>query len=626
MARHFTDPHDLDAVLHMPDAPAILDLRTPEDAAADPTRLPAARRLSLAELERGAGPDGPVVVYCQKGGKISQLGAAMLRARGGTATALSGGHLAWCAAGRPVQALEGPGAAWVMPLAPDWPTLCALWVLRRLVDPDVRVLPVAADQCEAGAAVWGAERLPADLAGDGCAGRPDPSRARAPGRDRWRDDPARAARADRRCGPGARSRRRHAGRRRMTPGWGRMLRVFGRIGIVSFGGPAAQIAVMHRELVERERWLDEETFLRGLGFCTLLPGPEAMQLATFAGWRLRGTAGGLLAGALFVLPGAAVMIALASAYLAFGRLPAVEAAFLGIKAAALAIVAGALWKLRAKALRGPLALGVAVAAFAALFLLDAPFWSVLGAALLLGAARPEGVATVVDPFPWRRTVGTVTLWLAIWWLPLLSLLWLAPGSVPAQAGLFFSWLATVSFGGAYAVLAALAQTAVEGQGWLTAEQMIDGLGLAETTPGPLILVTLFTGWLAGAQAGGTGLAWLTGLVSLHATFAPCFLWIFAGAPHLERLTANPRLRGALAMVSAAVAGVIANLSVWFAVHVLFREVAEGRGPPRPDPASLDPAALALAIFAGLWLLVLRRGLFETLGLAAAGGLGLHLLG
>jgi len=408
----------------------------------------------------------------------------------------------------------------------------------------------------------------------------------------------------------------------MTPGWPEMTRAFGRIGVLSFGGPAAQIALMHHELVEERVWLDEDTFLRGLGFCTLLPGPEAMQLATYAGWRLRGTAGGLLAGVLFVLPGALVIVALSALYLGYGRLPLVEAAFLGIKAAALAIVAGALWKLRAKALKGPLALAIATSAFVALFFFAVPFWIVLGSALVLGFAVPSGKAGSMPPPAQAGTLRTIVTWLAIWWLPLLTVLWLAPGSVPAQAGLFFSWLATVSFGGAYAVLAALAQTAVETNGWLRPDQMVDGLGLAETTPGPLILVTLFTGWLGGAQV-GVGTAIATALVTLWATFTPCFLWIFAGAPHLERLTANPRLRGALDMVSAAVAGVIANLSVWFAVHILFTDVRNS-SPPVPLPGSLDGRALMLALLAFVWLLVLKRGLPETLALAALAGAALFL--
>ncbi|WP_371153196.1 chromate efflux transporter [Jannaschia sp. 2305UL9-9] len=406
-----------------------------------------------------------------------------------------------------------------------------------------------------------------------------------------------------------------------------MCRAFGRIGLLSFGGPAAQIGLMHQELVARRKWLDEDAFLRGLGFCTLLPGPEAMQLATYAGWRMRGTAGGILAGLLFVVPGAIVMVALAAAYLVWGRLPGVEAAFLGVKAAALAIVAGALWKLRAKALRGPLAILVAGGAFLGLFLFDLPFWVVLVGALLIGLGRPAEQADIPSKVTTTSsgTLTTVCCWMVIWWAPLLVLFALAPDSVPAQAGLFFSWLATVSFGGAYAVLAALAQNAVEVQGWLTADQMIDGLGLAETTPGPLILVTVFTGWLAGAQ-GGWPLAVLTAGVTLWATFVPCFLWIFAGAPHLERLTTMPRLRNALDMVSAAVAGVIANLSLWFAIHVLFTRVDQGGfGPPRPDLYSLDPVATGLAVFAIGWLLIIRRGLLETLAICAALGGAAHLV-
>ena len=408
-----------------------------------------------------------------------------------------------------------------------------------------------------------------------------------------------------------------------------MVRAFGRIGLLSFGGPAAQIAVMQDELVDRRAWLDRETFLRGLGFCTLLPGPEAMQLSTFAGWRLAGWRGGLAAGLLFVLPGAVVMATLATLYLAYGRLPLVEAAFLGVKAATLAIVAGALWTLRRKALDGGFATGLAVASFLALFLVGVPFWAVVGAALLIGAFRggpmPGHVPAPV-PAGGVATLRVVATWLAVWWAPLLVVMAAAPGTPAAQAATFFSWLATVSFGGAYAVLAALAQVAVEDFGWLTPEQMLDGLGLAETTPGPLILVTLFTAILGGAQ-GGWGMAASTGAVCLWATFAPCFLWIFAGAPHLMRLTADPRLAGALRAVTAAVVGVVANLAIWFAIHLLFLRVPPrpGWGPPVPDWSSIDVTAAGLCLFALVWHLGLRRGLGETLALAAAAGLALALV-
>ena len=397
------------------------------------------------------------------------------------------------------------------------------------------------------------------------------------------------------------------------PSWREMWRAFGRIGLLSFGGPAAQIAVMDEELVARRGWIGRETFLRGLGFCTLLPGPEAMQLATFAGWRLRGWAGGILAGLLFVLPGAAVMAALSAAYLAHGRLPPVEAAFLGVKAAVLAIVGAALWKLRGKALAGAGPAAVALGAFLALFVLDAPFPLVIGAALVLGLLRGRGGATdaTAPPVAAADTMRTVAIWGVVWWAPLLPVILLAPGSPPAEAALFFSWLAAVSFGGAYALLAALSQTAVEGHGWLTSAQMLDGLGLAETTPGPLVLVTAFAGWLGGAPQ-GWGMALATAAVTLWATFAPCFLWVFAGAPHLERLAAHPRLATALETVTAAVAGVIATLALRFGLAVLWPD-----GPAGPDWAAVVLAAGAAAL---LWSG--RLGLVPVLGLAAAGGVAL----
>ncbi|MBM2577806.1 chromate efflux transporter [Jannaschia sp. Os4] len=402
----------------------------------------------------------------------------------------------------------------------------------------------------------------------------------------------------------------------MTVAWREVWASFGRIGVMSFGGPAAQIAVMQRELVERRGWLDGEGFLRGLAFCTLLPGPEAMQLATYAGWRVRGTLGGLTAGLLFVLPGAVVMMGLAAAYLTYGRLAAVEAAFLGVKAAVLAIVLNALVKLWDKVAGGPLELAIATGAFAAL-LLGVPFWAVLIAGGLSGLLKGFGDAAAqhpaIRPEAVAGTVRVVITWGLVWWVPLLGVITFAPGTAAAEAAVFFSWLATVSFGGAYAVLAALSQTAVEQYGWLTKAQMIDGLGLAETTPGPLILVTTFTAWLGGAASGGWPMALATAATGLWATFAPCFLFIFAGAPHVERLTAMPKVRGALRGITAAVLGVIAALAVWF-----------GRATIWPD--GLDPVALALAVVAGALLLGLRRGLVETLLLCALLALGWHLLG
>ena len=408
------------------------------------------------------------------------------------------------------------------------------------------------------------------------------------------------------------------------PSWPAMVAAFGKIGLLSFGGPAAQMGLMHRVLVEERGWLDEERYLAGLSFCMLLPGPEAMQLATWTGWRLRGTAGGLLAGLLFVVPGALVVLALSAAYLRWGQLPTVEAAFVGVKAAALALVALALLRLGRKALATPAAKAIAVLAFAALFLLDLPFPLVVLAAALWGWWRASPAAAPPPPAPEARTVRTVAVWLAVWIGPLLAVAALGP-PILGEVALFFSVLATVSFGGAYAVLAWMAQEAVEGRGWLDAGQMLDGLGLAETTPGPLILVTEFVGALAGHAAGGWALMPAAALVTLWATFAPCFLWVLAGAPHVERLGAMPRPAGALGAITAAVVGVIAALSLWFALHVLFATVEERWwGPARlwvPEPSTLQPLALGLLALA---LVALPRlGVAATLGLCAglAAGLG-----
>jgi len=399
---------------------------------------------------------------------------------------------------------------------------------------------------------------------------------------------------------------------------------FLRIGLLSFGGPAAQIVVMHDTLVKDRQWLTEAEFLRALSFCMMLPGPEAMQLCTYAGWRLRGTLGGVVAGLLFVLPGAVVVGALTSIYIAFGALPDVQAAFLGIKAAVLVIVALALRRLAAKTLKGAAAYLLAFGAFAALFVFQVPFPVILGVAAGVGAiwCSPSDVSAPASPaIPWQGTVVRIATWGAVWLLPLGAVALAFPQTVLPEIAVFFSWLAVITFGGAYAVLAYMAQVAVEGQGWLSAAQMVDGLGLAETTPGPLILVTLFVGIMAGAQTWGMGFA--AGLVTLWATFAPCFLWIFAGAPYIERLAHAPRLQGALAGVSAAVVGVIANLSLWFALNVVF---AGGErlqwGPVRvwvPDLAAFVPLALVLAGFAAVLMMWRGWGLARALPTCAAAG-------
>jgi len=387
-----------------------------------------------------------------------------------------------------------------------------------------------------------------------------------------------------------------------------LFRVFGRIGLLSFGGPAAQIALMHKELVETRPWLTEKQFLGALSFCMLLPGPEAMQLASYAGWRVAGVAGGLIAGLLFVIPGALVILALAALYAQFGAVPFVEALFLGIKATVIIIVIQALLKVSKKALTGVVPYLLAGLAFVAIYAFQVPFPVIILAAAAIGAlfmagAPPDAPVARVTA---ARTGRTVAIWGALWLMPLAVLWLLAPDGVLTQVGLFFSKLAVVTFGGAYAVLAYMVQEVVADYGWLTTAQMMDALGLAETTPGPLILVTEFVGFLAGAQAGGFWMGVAAACVTLWVTFAPCFLWIFAGAPYVEWISSRPRLTGALSGITAAVVGVILNLSLWFALHVLFGEVVDvPLGPAQlalPVASSLLPGAVILSgLAAGLLL-------------------------
>jgi chromate transporter len=366
----------------------------------------------------------------------------------------------------------------------------------------------------------------------------------------------------------------------------------------------------------------------------LLPGPEAMQIATYAGWRMHGVRGGLAAGLLFVLPGAALMLALALAYAALGDLGWVPALFLGIKAAVVVIVVEALLRVARKALGRRDLWAVAALAFVAMFFFAAPFPLIILAAALYGALRPGGGAArqVAPPLAGHggRALRTALLWAAIWAAPLTALQLADPDGLLLALGLFFSKLAVVTFGGAYAVLAYMAQEAVEVHGWLSAGAMLDGLGLAETTPGPLILVTEFVGFLAGHGQGGIALGVAAALLTLWVTFAPCFLWIFVGAPYIGWITAQPRLQGALRGITAAVVGVILNLSLWFALHVFFADVTRRAAGPlvlwQPDPASLDPAALALACLAALLLLGLRWGLVPVLAISAVLGLAWRLAG
>ena len=405
-------------------------------------------------------------------------------------------------------------------------------------------------------------------------------------------------------------------------------RVWAGIGWRSFGGPSAQIALMHRVLVEEHGWLSEDEFIHALGFCMLLPGPEAMQLATYAGWKRHGVAGGLVAGLWFVLPGAFVVGTLAAIYARFGQLPWMLAAFAGVQATVLVLVIEAMQRIAKRALKGPRSVLIALGSLAALGLLGVPYPLVVLAAGVVGAfgepLSSDAVAPVVARARLGGTIRTVLAWLAIWMLPLAAVaLAFGPTHILTQLGVLFSRLAVVTFGGAYAVLGYMSQDVVARHGWLTARQMLDGLGLAETTPGPLILVTEFVGFVAAyrafpAQAFGMGL-WGAG-VALWATFAPCFLWIFAGAPYLEALRREPRLRGALHGITAAVLGVMLSLALWFALHVWFGATTTFAWGPLhatlPVLASLSPRMVGLTLLSAVLLLRARWSAPRVIALTA----------
>ncbi|MDE2436935.1 MAG: chromate efflux transporter [Sphingomonadales bacterium] len=425
-----------------------------------------------------------------------------------------------------------------------------------------------------------------------------------------------------------------------TPSFRDLLTVFTRIGLLSFGGPAGQIALMHRELVEQREWVGEEQFLHALNFCHLLPGPEAQQLATWIGWKLHGTKGGLTAGLLFVIPGAVVMLALSMLYGFAAHLGWFAALFLGIKAAVLAIVVQALLRIAGRALNTGFKRGLAMAAFVALFAFNLPFpLVVLGAGAVgmavaawrpaLLALKPDGHAAPTTSPPWRESLRALLLWGAIWALPLVLVLsLLGPHHVLWKIGVFFSKLAIVTFGGAYAVLAYMAQQAVQGFGWLTPGEMADGLGLAETTPGPLIMVTQFVGYLAAFRAPAPFSPLTAGVLgavlTTWVTFAPCFLWIFTFAPWIERLEHATRLKGGLAALTAAVVGVIANLTAWFLIHVLFAQTAVLQAGPLhitlPDWTSLDWRAAVLAAMAIVLAFRFKWSVARVLAACATGGL------
>ncbi len=429
-----------------------------------------------------------------------------------------------------------------------------------------------------------------------------------------------------------------------NPSFPHLLRVFLRIGLLSFGGPAGQIALMHRELVEDRQWVSEEDYLHALNFCHLLPGPEAQQLATWVGWRLHGWRGGVASGLLFVIPGAVVILMLSALYAVAANLNWFQALFLGVKAAVLAIVVQALLRIASRALNTIFKRGLAAAAFVALFLLDLPFpLIVLGAGaigMVVASARPDWLelkqsegAAPFGPRPWLSTAQAVVIWGVIWAAPMvLVAATLGFDHVLWDIGALFSQLAVVTFGGAYAVLAYMAQEAVQGFGWLQPGEMADGLGLAETTPGPLIMVTQFVGYLAAYRTPEPFSPFVAGLLgaglTTWVTFAPCFLWIFALAPWIDRLRNAVRLTGGLAAVTAAVVGVIANLTAWFALHVLFATVVETDAGPlrlyKPDWLTFDWRAALLAILACVLVSMAKWSVTRVLAVCAIGGLALEL--
>lgn len=425
------------------------------------------------------------------------------------------------------------------------------------------------------------------------------------------------------------------------PDFAMLVRAFGRIGLINFGGPAGQIALMHKDLVDDRKWIADSDFLHALNFCHLLPGPEAQQLATYVGWRLHGVKGGLAAGLLFVAPGALVMLALSILYAFAAHLQWFAALFLGIKAAVLAIVVQALLRIAGRTLDTNFKKALAVASFFALFLFNLPFpLIVLGSGLLglvVSARRPDWLVKAqpleeqdngVQP-RWQSTARTVVVWLLIWIAPLALVgLILGPDHVLWKIGVFFAQLAVVTFGGAYAVLAYMAQEAVQSFGWLQPGEMADGLGLAETTPGPLIMVTQFVGFLAAFRTPEPFTPLVAGLagaaLTTWVTFAPCFLWIFACAPWIDRLRHSTRLKGGLAAITATVVGVIGNLSAWFALHVLFDRVETADvGLARfsvPVWSSFDAIAAALTALAFVLMFVARWNIVRTLGVCAGAGL------
>jgi chromate transporter len=443
---------------------------------------------------------------------------------------------------------------------------------------------------------------------------------------------------------------------------GKAFRVWLRVAMLSFGGPAGQIAVMHRILVEEKRWISESRFLHALNYCMLLPGPEAQQLATYIGWLMHRTLGGIMAGCLFVLPGIIAIMALSYIYAAYGNVPVIVALFFGLKAAVLAIVLEAVSRIGKRSLKNNVMLSLAAAAFVGIFFLNIPFPIIIfGAALIGFAGARSGLAAfqakiehksskqgdgIVDSLlgddlpdharpTVKRSLRVSMVWLVLWLVPVIALIVsFGTDNVFSQIAIFFSKMAMVTFGGAYAVLAYVAQQAVENYGWVKPGEMLDGLGMAETTPGPLIMVLQFVGFMAAFRDPGSLSPMLAGtlggLLATWVTFTPCFLWIFLGAPFIEVLRGNKALNGALSAITAAVVGVVLNLAIWFAIHTVFRKVTPvneyGLSFDAPVLASADLWALALSVAAIIAIFRFKVGMITTLLACSGIGIVLYLAG
>ena len=416
------------------------------------------------------------------------------------------------------------------------------------------------------------------------------------------------------------------------PSFGDAVRYWLKLGFISFGGPAGQIAIMHKELVERRRWISETHFLHALNFCMLLPGPEAQQLATYLGWRLHGAKGGVAAGALFVLPSVMILFGLSWVYMAGGHLSWLAGIFNGLLGAVIAVVLEAVLRIGKKALKSPSLWGLAALSFVAIYFLQISFVIIIVLAALLGwvghqwlprqfpAGKGHGATHIMEgsalvlppvtPASWKRSVWILAVCLTLWWLPVIAVaVWLGWGSIPAQLGLFFSKAALVTFGGAYAVLPYVAQQAVENYGWLSHPQMMSGLALAETTPGPLIMVLQFVGFVGGWQHPGPltplAAAAVGAGITTWVTFLPCFLFVFLGAPHIEKLGEQPRLSASLTAITAAVVGVILNLGVKFTLHALW-----------PEGGRMDWFVASLAVAAFVAMQRFKVGLMPVIGVCA----------